>query len=271
MNFLTDFADQAVILPMMVAATLMLAVSGWWRGALAFLVAIGGTFTAVLVMKMGAQACTPVFGPWGVHSPSGHTAAAAVMAGGLTALFTRRIWAIGAMALAGAVIIGLSRLALGVHSRPEVLLGGIAGLAGAMLLTRLAGPGVRERRLSPVIASVAVAVISHGWHLPAEAAIGRASHGALDFVAACRDPVVKASRPSPASAEDGGQAMSPIIRDGDAIAPAGTRGIRSGFKPEGDGGPTAAPPPRPSSSRAKASSAMPLQRTGVQSSGLSSV
>ena len=59
-------------------------------------------------------------------------------------------------------------------------------MAGALVLPRLAGPVPSGWRLSPLLAALAVAVLFHGMHLRAEAAISRVSYGALDFVPACR-------------------------------------------------------------------------------------
>ena len=41
MTFLTDFADQAVVLPLVLVLALVLAAQGWRRGAAAWLVAVG--------------------------------------------------------------------------------------------------------------------------------------------------------------------------------------------------------------------------------------
>src|ERR1051326_4502016 len=101
MTFLTDFADQAVMLPIVLAVAVALAAMGWWRGALAFLGVVAVTFAAVLTLKLGFLACRPVFGPWSIESPSGHTAAASVVAGGLAALLTgKRLAALGVGLLA---------------------------------------------------------------------------------------------------------------------------------------------------------------------------
>jgi membrane-associated phospholipid phosphatase len=186
MLFLTDFADQAVVLPIVVAVAIVLAALGWRRGALAWLGAIGATFGVILLLKLGFLACAPVFGPWALHSPSGHTAAAAVVAGGLVAVLAGPRWAVLFAALLAALTIGLSRLELGEHSLPEVAVGALLGLAGAAGLAHLAGRPPRARPVPLLAVAVLLAMLLHGTHLPAEAAIWRASHGALDFVPACR-------------------------------------------------------------------------------------
>jgi membrane-associated phospholipid phosphatase len=186
MTFLTDFADQAVLLPIVAVVAIALAVMGWWRAALAFLGVTAVTFGAVLTLKFGFLACQPVFGPWSIVSPSGHTAAASVVAGGLVAVLTgKRLAGLG-VALLAALVIGMSRLVLGFHSLPEVLIGAVLGVAGATIVTHYAGPPP-ARRAVPVLVLVAlVAVMLHGLRLPAEAAIRHAAYHALDFVAACR-------------------------------------------------------------------------------------
>src|SRR5450432_1483592 len=59
MNFLTDFADQAVVLPVAVVVAIVLAVMGWRRGALVWLGVLGVTFGVILVLKLGFLACGP--------------------------------------------------------------------------------------------------------------------------------------------------------------------------------------------------------------------
>jgi hypothetical protein len=186
MNFLTDFADQAVLLPIVAAVALLLAVRGQRHAALVWLTAIGATFAVVLLLKLCFMACGPVFAGAALRTPSGHTAAASVVAGGLMALFTARRWVVLAVALLVAVVIGWSRLSLGLHSPLEVVVGGLLGVAGAGVLSRALGePAVK--RPAPVLGvAVVLAILLHGMRLPAEAAIARASHVAFDFVPACR-------------------------------------------------------------------------------------
>ena len=83
MRFLTDFADQAVVLPLIVVVALVLAGLGWRRGAVAWLAAVGVTFGAVLTLKLVLFTCGPALHLATLRSPSGHTAAAAIIAGGI--------------------------------------------------------------------------------------------------------------------------------------------------------------------------------------------
>jgi membrane-associated phospholipid phosphatase len=186
-RYLTDFADQAVILPLVLAVAVALAVQGWRRGALVWLVVVAGVFFATLVFKLMFLACSPLFGPIDIHSPSGHVAAATVVTGGLAAMLTRRRATILPAAVLAAVVIGISRLVLGMHSLPEVVVGAMIGLAGALALLRFAGPPPRLRIAPLALVIVVVATVFHGLHLPAEAAIRHTAFRAAQYIPACRD------------------------------------------------------------------------------------
>ncbi len=186
MRYLTDFADQAVIIPLVLAVAVALAVQGWRRGASVWLLVVAATFIATLSAKLMFLACSPLFGPMDVHSPSGHVAAATVVSGGLAAMLTRHRTSILPAAVLAAVVIGISRLVLGMHSLPEVILGAMIGLAGAAALLRFCGPPPRLR-IAPLIGViVVVAAVFHGMHLPAEAAIRHTAFRAAMFIPACR-------------------------------------------------------------------------------------
>ena len=179
MIFLSDFADQAVMLPVVFAIAIVLAMQGWRRGALIWLCVALATFGLMLVLKLVFFACTPLFDSIDIRSPSGHVAAATVVAGGLVALLTRRRASILPVAILAAVVIGVSRLVLGAHSVPEVVLGALVGLAGAVALMALTGapPALRSGRVFAVV--ILVAALFHGTHLPAEAAI---RHSAISML-----------------------------------------------------------------------------------------
>jgi membrane-associated phospholipid phosphatase len=185
-RYLTDFADQAVILPLVLATAIALVMQGWRRGAVVWLVVVGATFLAMLGLKLMFLACSPLFGPMDVHSPSGHVAAATVVTGGLAAMLIRRRASILPAALLAAIVISVSRLVLGAHSLPEVILGALIGLTGATALMRFAGtpPKLNTGQLLATI--VVVATLFHGLHLPAEAAIRHTAYRAAQYIPACR-------------------------------------------------------------------------------------
>ena len=174
MQFLTDFADQAVMLPLALLVAAALALSGWWRGLAAWLVAVVGVLGTMAVLKYLFFACAGPFDGTGIRSPSGHTAAAAVIGGGLCVLLLRgRLpgWALAAIPPAFAVVFGITRLAVHVHDVPEVLLGAAVGLAGAASLVALAGPQPALRRWPITVGAVLIAILCHGTRLQAEGAV----------------------------------------------------------------------------------------------------
>jgi membrane-associated phospholipid phosphatase len=186
MKFLTDFADQAVVLPVALAIAVVLAAMGWRRGAVVWLGVVGATLGTVLVLKLGFMACGPVFSPWDLHSPSGHTAAASMLAGGFVTLLAGSPPAALAVSVLAAAMFGFSRVELGYHSLPEVLIGAAIGIAGAVVLSRVAGRPPAMRPLRLIAVAVVVAWMLHGGHLQAEQVIWRFAEGRLDFVPACR-------------------------------------------------------------------------------------
>jgi membrane-associated phospholipid phosphatase len=186
MMFLTDFADQGVILPVILAVGVVLAAYGWWRAAVMWLAVTGGTFAVVLVLKFGFIGCGPVFDHFGVRSPSGHTAAGAILAGGLAALFTRRRWIVFAVATLAAAVIGVSRLALDMHTPTEALLGGAIGILGAVALPHFVRPEATKPPAVALAVAVLLAVLLHGRRLPAEPVIAHAALATMQYFPACR-------------------------------------------------------------------------------------
>jgi membrane-associated phospholipid phosphatase len=126
----------------------------------------------MLLLKVIFIACPVSVGASDLRTPSGHVAAATIVAGGLAALLLRRRQPALLVAVLAAVVIGISRLALGAHSTPEVMVGAAVGLAGALVLISLAGapPGDLDARRVAIVATV-VALVFHGLHFPAEAHI----------------------------------------------------------------------------------------------------
>ena len=186
MTFLTDFADQAVILPLVLAIAIALLVQGWRRGAAAWVAVVCATFGVTLALKVLFIPCSDAFDMPTLHTPSGHVAAATVVVGGLAVLLLGRGLAV-LVALATAALIGTTRLVLGEHTGLEVAVGAIVGLAGVAALIRLAGPPrpatVDVRRV--VLIAVLVAVVFHGLHMPAEAHIRGAAWRLAQFLKVC--------------------------------------------------------------------------------------
>jgi membrane-associated phospholipid phosphatase len=166
--FLTDFADQAVVLPLVLVIAIGLWRGGWGRGALAWSLVCALTLWLVGLAKLavfiwGPPASVPL-----LLSPSGHAAAAAVVYGGLFGLLGWHRLLLPAAALF-CVAIGYTRIVLGEHTLADVVTGGAIGLAGAVALAFAAGPRPPDvsRRESCGL-GVAVLLGFHGLRLPAE-------------------------------------------------------------------------------------------------------
>ena len=174
MQFLTDYADQAVLLPLAAVIGASLALTGWWRGCVAWIVAVAGVLGTMALLKYVFFACARLLGSTGISSPSGHTAASAVILGGALVLLLRGRLPGPALALipvAIAVFFGFTRLAVHAHSVPEVLAGGAVGLAGAAVLAVLAGERPPVKGWPAGVAALAVLVCLHGQRLHAETAL----------------------------------------------------------------------------------------------------
>ncbi len=115
--------------------------------------------------------CFALTGPW-PFSPSGHTASAAVVYGGLAWLLLRRAAGPVAAACAAvlpAIVIGWSRLALHAHTVPEVVVGALIGGAGLLWLMQAPVPGLARGRVWSVrVAVPLVWVAFHGQSLGIE-------------------------------------------------------------------------------------------------------
>ena len=173
MNFLTNFADQAVTLPLAACVLATLLALGWGRGAFAWGACVSGVLAIMLALKLAALACGRHVAWAGLVSPSGHTATAAVVYGGLFALLAPRArgFTLAAACAGGAIalVIGLTRLALHVHTVADVLVGAAVGVAGAVLMRRLAGAAPPRRAAPWLLAGACVVVlVFHGDRLQAE-------------------------------------------------------------------------------------------------------
>lgn len=175
--FVTNFADQAVLVPSAIAVAIGFGVAGWHRGALAWSGVLACTWVSILLLKLACLIGGPLWVA-GLHSPSGHTAGAAAAAGGFLGLIVRRRggdWRWTIPISAGlATAIGLSRLALHVHTGLDVLVAGVVGVLSAAAVVVLAGPPPSQLRLSPIIGAVtAMILLLHGVQAPSERAIRR--------------------------------------------------------------------------------------------------
>ena len=171
---LTDFADQAVILPVVFLTAAAFFAAGWWRAALVWICVVPGTLFVVLFTKLCLLGCGPIVpGFWELRSPSGHTASAALICGGLGGLMIprrERLHIALLLAAGAAVLVGCSRLFLGAHTFADVVAGAVIGILGTYILVRHAGVRPKRLRYMPgiIIVLLTGVAISHGFHLQVE-------------------------------------------------------------------------------------------------------
>jgi membrane-associated phospholipid phosphatase len=183
-QYLTDFGDQAIVLPLAVGVAIIFVLSGWWRGALGWTTSVGTVLGLVLLFKLDFAACAALVSKARLGNPSGHTAGAAAVYGGLAGIAARSVWESKAWsllvtiltALVVSAVFGTSRLELSLHSTSEVVIGGAIGVSGAVCAVVLAGAPTAAVRMSrPLLLAGIVLVLLHGFHLPAEEAIAMAA------------------------------------------------------------------------------------------------
>ncbi len=176
-TFVTDFADQAVILPLIVCVAVVLWASGWRRGALVWCFGTAATLGLMLVLKLTFRACGPDLLGGHIESPSGHTAAAGAVYGSILAFINSRLGGREAsrllIVLAVVVLIGASRVLLGAHTLQDALLGGAIGFIAAQAMLLVAGEPKHGRPDTLwSLPLLFLPLLLHGVHVQAESEIG---------------------------------------------------------------------------------------------------
>jgi hypothetical protein len=172
-DFLSDFADESVIIPLSMVIGLVLWLLGWRKGCYGWLIAVFGTLSGIVLSKLFFYFLTGfrfIHLPINLISPSSHAAAGSLVYGSLLALLLRggRAGMRTALVTSGlfALFFSLTRLELGVHTRSEVLFGSLLGMAGAVAFVRIAGKMPHELnkiRLAAASAIVVLMVYGHKW------------------------------------------------------------------------------------------------------------
>jgi len=181
-TLITDFGDSAVMLPAAATIALWLGAGGAWRAMAAWLLSFGLGAAAVVGTKIA-------FLGWGIGIAalnftgiSGHTMLATAVT--LTAIHLLSMGAprplrlaLMAAGLAGALAIGISRLALDAHSLSEVcsglIIGGLVAGGFALASRRLAAPVLAPGLMLASLAIVCIAM--HGHQAGAQGLIERVS------------------------------------------------------------------------------------------------
>lgn len=187
---MTNLADQVVLVPLATIVAIGFGLAGWYRGAAIWAATFVATMSAMGLLKLFFMTCGmgEMMVP-GLRSPSGHTAGAAVVYGGLFALVVRLLtgtvhWTTLCAGLVGAMF-GTTRLVLGVHTDVEVLVGACVGVGGALAMVHLSGVPPHPLRFGRTFAVGLVALpLLYGIHLPAEAMVA-ALASRLSLLMAC--------------------------------------------------------------------------------------
>lgn len=173
MKFLTDFGDEAVILPLFVVAVIMFVVTGWRRGAIVWGFGVGLCLACLVLLKFAGLFWAQQFGVEGrAFSVSGHVAASTVVYGSLANMLLqprKRSWFLALLPpLLIACVIGYTRLVLHAHTPEEVVSGAVLGILGASVINASLPevPVYLVRFCVPVL--LPIVLLFHGSVLEAE-------------------------------------------------------------------------------------------------------
>lgn len=181
-DFITDFADTAVTVPLAALMLLFLLAAGQRRSAIAWAVAILFSAGSIGLIKALLASCDHRVTVAGVASPSGHAAMGAAVYGSLAFIMAAGQRVPARLSLDTAttlfvVAVWVSRPILGAHNVIEVTVGAAVGVIAAVtfrLLARLPAD-LPVRWLGA--AALFLIVLLHGWRWPTERAIqGTASY-----------------------------------------------------------------------------------------------
>ena len=172
-SFLTDFADQAVILPLILCVAVFLWLSGWRRGTFVWFAGTVATLGVMVILKLTFRACGAEMFNGTIESPSGHTAVAGAVYGSIFAFMSSRLGGRDlsrlVVVLVVVVVVGISRVLLKAHNVPEVCVGGAIGFIAAQAMLHVAGDPPHDRSVTlscwPMLA---LPLLLHGIHLQAE-------------------------------------------------------------------------------------------------------
>jgi membrane-associated phospholipid phosphatase len=191
MQFLTNFGDPIVVLPVAAVTFLWLAGLVGRRVAMTWLWAVLVAGGATALLKIWLSACAAPAGE--LESPSGHTSMSTLVYGGLALMVTveAESWpglVTGAAGAALVMSIALSRVTLGAHSVIEVVVGLIIGGAALALFARAY---LRDRqvvrRIWPLLTAGAILALAlHGHAAQLEPMWGAIAAALRDATGLCR-------------------------------------------------------------------------------------
>src|SRR5215212_1627245 len=164
MRIVTALGYYWVVLPLLAVAVFFFYRRGWRLSAVLLLVSTAGSIVLTTVLKSVFQRARPELFDSGYHAafysfPSGHATVAVGFYGMLTLVLAYRLratarWAVAVLGILVVLLIGFSRLYLGVHYPTDVLAGYLAALlwlvcVGAVYALWLSVRGLRAAESGP--------------------------------------------------------------------------------------------------------------------------
>ena len=163
MRIVTALGDYWVVLPLLAVAVTFFYFRGWRLSAMLLVVSTAGSAVLTTVLKSVFERARPELLDSGYHTsfysfPSGHATVAAGFYGMLTVVLAYRLrgkarWAVAVSGLLVVLLIGFSRLYLGVHYPTDIVAGYLAALlwlvcVGAVYALWLSVRGLRAAESS---------------------------------------------------------------------------------------------------------------------------
>jgi membrane-associated phospholipid phosphatase len=191
-NFVTDFGDSAVTLPLAALTVAFLFFSRWRRAAIGFAITLASCGIAIGLVKLALQSCGRPLLHTEITNPSGHAAMSTAVYGSLALLFNcsvsaERRWVLagGAVALIGGIAV--SRVVLDSHSLAEVAVGFLIGLAALFFFYRMlkAEPAMTFRSQWLAFTAVILIATMHGSRWPIEDIVRSIVHLIRHSVPSC--------------------------------------------------------------------------------------
>ena len=178
-NFVTDFGDSAVTVPLALLVLVSLVARGQRRLACGWGLAVGGCAATMGALKLLFGACGGMLAS-NIVSPSGHTAMSAGVYGALALLVgvgqpSWRRKALYLIVAACIAAIGWSRVVLHDHTPAEVAIGLAVGSAAVLLFRAMLGQ--QDAPVLPLkwlaVCGAALVVVMHGTRWMVEPAVHR--------------------------------------------------------------------------------------------------
>jgi membrane-associated phospholipid phosphatase len=201
LRMVTGLGDPVFLLSLAATVCVYLWVAGARDAAISWAESLIWCGALVVAAKLAFDTCGLETTALSMRSPSGHTALATTFYGCAAVLLARgrqRLLRFGIVLAAVLVIsgVGASRVALGMHSAAEVLVGLVIGFAAlALFLARMARNSWAAPPLRWIVALVTgLGLLTHGLHIDFEHAIAGVSQHLHTMAGLCTPEVRPVAR-----------------------------------------------------------------------------